>query len=209
MKEQFFILNYKLRAPNIENLQIITKHESPYYKDIISECDVDFRRKNNSSLHLSNAGIDGNQIFYINENLIPRYHGIFKNARALKRISRVKIVYAPKCSIFLSSWISFFKLIFGHLLELFFPFRHIFLLFYLSTDLLALCPVTDLYIFFMISADVLNGSSRYIIRNMARILARCRKGLTIICYVFTFLKRFKYELVNCKPSKNKYVFSFT
>ena len=31
----------------------------------------------------------------------------------------------------------------------------------------------------------------------------------LYCYVFTFLKTFKYEFVNCKQSKNKYVFSFT
>ena len=28
------------------------------------------------------------------------------------------------------------------------------------------------------------------------------------CYVFTFLKTFKYDFDNCKQSKNKYVFSF-
>ena len=28
------------------------------------------------------------------------------------------------------------------------------------------------------------------------------------CYVFTFLETFKYEFVNCKQGKNKYLFLF-
>lgn len=70
---------------DVKDPPIIIKLDSPFSKNGFLKTVTAYRRKYKSPLRLCNAGYESNEPFYINENLTPHNHKIFKTAIGLKK----------------------------------------------------------------------------------------------------------------------------
>lgn len=88
---------YKNNKPYKPNDEVIAvKLQSPLEKNFVLKSISKYRRDNKTTMCLRNAGFDSNQPIYINENLTPHNHQIFKAALRLKKDKKILSAYTMR-----------------------------------------------------------------------------------------------------------------
>lgn len=94
--ENIYRLNkiYKDNKPYTPNDEVIVaKFHFPYEKNFLLKSIAKYRRDNETTLCLKDAGVESDQPIYINENLTPYNHKIFKEALSLKKGGKISDAY--------------------------------------------------------------------------------------------------------------------
>lgn len=83
---------------------IVAKFKSPFGKNFLLKSIANFRRNNKSTLCLRNAGFESNEPIYVNENLTPHNHQIFKAALNLKKGKRIKSTFTLRGLVYVKKF---------------------------------------------------------------------------------------------------------
>lgn len=96
--------NNKPYTPNDE--VIVAKLQSPYDKNFLLKSISKFRRDNKTSLCLNHVGMQSDQPIYINENLTPHNHRIFKEALRMKKEKKLNAAYTLRGLVYIKTFTS-------------------------------------------------------------------------------------------------------
>lgn len=94
--------NNKPYNPNDE--VIVVKLQSPFEKNYLLKSIAKYRRENQCTLRLNHAGFESEQPIYINENLTPYNHGIFKEALIMRKNKRLKSTFTLRGLVYVKKF---------------------------------------------------------------------------------------------------------
>lgn len=80
---------------------IVAKLLSPYEKNFLLKSIAKYRREYKTQLSLNHAGIQSDQYIYLNENLTPHNHKIFKAALRLKKDNKISAAYTLRGLVYI------------------------------------------------------------------------------------------------------------
>lgn len=83
---------------------IVAKLCSPFEKNYLLKCIAKFRSENKTHLCLRQAGFDSDEPIYINENLTPHNHKIFKEALLLKKNKKIKSTFSLRGLVYVKKF---------------------------------------------------------------------------------------------------------
>lgn len=72
---------------------IVAKFHSPFEKNFLLKTISKYRHDNQKTLSLRQAGFDSDEPIYVNENLTPHNHKIFKEAQLYKKSKKIKSAF--------------------------------------------------------------------------------------------------------------------
>lgn len=96
------IKNNKSYIPRDE--VIVAKLKSPFDKNFLLKSISKYKREKNTTLCLQQAGFDSSAPIYVNENLTPHNHEIFKAALNMKRSKKIKSTYTLRGLVYVKKF---------------------------------------------------------------------------------------------------------
>lgn len=114
--------NMKIPVPQIDNIYrlkkiyrnnkpytpkdevIVAKLRSPFEKNFLLKSIAKFRRETQTNLRLSHAGFESDQNIYINEDLTPHNHQIFKAALNMKKNKEIKSTFTLRGLVYVKKF---------------------------------------------------------------------------------------------------------
>lgn len=112
----------KIKTPQVENMYrlkkiykdnkpykptdevIVAKFHSPFEKNFLLKTIAKYRRDNNTTLRLRQAGFESDEPIYINENLTPHNHRIFKEALTLRKNKKIKSAFTLRGLVYVKKF---------------------------------------------------------------------------------------------------------
>lgn len=92
---------YKDNKPyNPTDEVIVVKLNSPFDKNFLLKTISKYCRNNKTTLCLNQAGFDSNEPFYLNENLTPHNHRIFKKALSMRKERQIKSTFTLRGMVY-------------------------------------------------------------------------------------------------------------